>query len=150
VNYSGGWTQANASGYYEFYLVPGWTGTITPVKTGFYFTPALRTVTTPVNNDLTGQNFTTTPITYTISGNVGLAGVRLTYFVNGYLRAGFSDRYGNYSLIVPYNWSGTVTPSMMATGKNSLVRYFVSPSSRTYTNVLSNRTGQNYMVRRVH
>jgi hypothetical protein len=67
-----------------------------------------------------------------ISGNAGVAGATLNY-TGGPTTA---DGSGNYAILVPYGWSGTVIPSKGG--------YIFSPASRTYTSVSSSRTGQNY------
>lgn len=48
---------ADAGGAYSFKVPLGWTGTITPAKTGFTFTPASITISTPLTSDLGNQNF---------------------------------------------------------------------------------------------
>jgi hypothetical protein len=78
------------------------------------------------------QNYTATAITYTISGNAGVAGATLSY-TDGSTTAGAG---GNYTITAPYNWSGTVMPSK--TG------YTFTPTSRTYANLLANQIAQNY------
>ena len=70
--------------------------------------------------------------TYTISGNAGVGGATMTY-TGGSTSA---DGSGNYSFLVSSGWSGTVTPSKSG--------YTFSPPSRSYSNVTSNQTGQNY------
>lgn len=72
---------------------------------------------------------------YTISGNTGISGVTLTY-TDGAQKTVSSDSSGNYSIQVPANWSGTITPSK--TGVT------FTPASRAYTNVTANKTGENY------
>jgi parallel beta-helix repeat protein len=47
-----------------------------------------------------------------------------------------ADISGVYTLTVPYNWSGTVTPS--------LAGYAFTPVSRTYSNLTSSAPAQNY------
>jgi hypothetical protein len=86
-----------------------------------------------VISDLTGQNFTATLNTYTISGNAGDAGVILSYSGGTVTSAG----NGRYSLSVPYGWSGTVTPS-----KSGLT---FTPASRTYSGVTADQGGQDYL-----
>jgi hypothetical protein len=49
-----------------------------------------------------------------------------------------ADIHGNYSFTVSYNWSGTVTPSK--TG------YAFIPANRPYTNVLADKTAQNFIA----
>ena len=70
-----------------------------------------------------------------IAGNAGVADVTLSY-TDGIAKTAISDSSCNYSIAVSYNWSGAVTPSM--TG------YMFSPTSRIYSNVIVNQTGQDY------
>jgi hypothetical protein len=70
--------------------------------------------------------------TYTISGNAGVGGATLNY-TGGSTNA---EDSGVYSIIVPSDWSGTVTPSMTS--------YTFSPVSKTYSNVVADKTGENY------
>ncbi len=74
---------------------------------------------------------------YVISGSVGEAGVVLSY-VDGGNKSVTTGANGSYSITVPYNWSGTITPSR--TG------YGFSPAQRTYSNLNTNRTQENYTV----
>jgi hypothetical protein len=74
---------------------------------------------------------------YTISGNAGASGVVLSY-VDGIARTVTSDASGNYTMTIPSEWSGTVTPSKPGLG--------FMPESRTYTNVTANQVNQNYLV----
>jgi hypothetical protein len=78
-----------------------------------------------------------TPGPFTISGNAGVAGATLSY-TDGTLQTITSDGSGFYSFTVPYNWSGTVTPSK--------TYYTFSPVNRAYTNVVQNQINQNYTV----
>ncbi len=125
---------ADSNGDYSFTVSYNWSGTVTPSKTGYTFSPVSRTYNF-VLSDQTVQNYTATPITYTISGSAGVAGVTLSY-TDGTPKTATSDGSGNYSFTVSYNWSGTVTPSK--------VGYTFSPVNKTYSNVLSNQTAQNY------
>jgi peptide/nickel transport system substrate-binding protein len=77
---------------------------------------------------------------YTISGNAG-AGKALLKYVDAGNRTVTAAANGDYSFKVSSGWSGTVTPS-----KSGSV--FV-PANRTYTNVLSNKTAQNYYLVKV-
>ena len=67
-----------------------------------------------------------------ISGNAGLAGASLSY-TGGSTTASAS---GKYSFLVPPGWSGTVTPSK--------ANYTFTPVNRSYTNVLSDQSAQNF------
>ena len=67
-----------------------------------------------------------------ISGNAGIAGATINY-TGGSTSANGS---GNYSFNVPAGWSGTVTPSLRC--------YTFSPASRSYNNLTTDQTAQNY------
>ena len=126
---------ADSAGYYAFSVPNPWTGTVTPSLAGYTFGPASRTY-TGVTTAQTLQDYSATAITYTITGNTGLSGTTMSY-TNGVTSGTVNtDPLGDYIIVIPYNWSGTVTPSK--TG------YAFSPLDRTYTNVLSNQTSQNY------
>ena len=137
VGYAGstnGSTTANGSGAYSFDVPFDWSGTVTPSKTGYSFSPVSRTYAN-LGTDQTAQNYTATLITYSISGNVGVPGATLSY-TDGTPKTATSDANGNYSLSVTYNWSGTVTPTHEC--------FTFSPTDRSYSNVLANQTAQDY------
>jgi hypothetical protein len=136
INYTGGSTVADGSGNYSFTVPSSWTGTVTPFLIGYGFSPASKSYTNLVTN-MANQNFTATLITYTISGNTTVGGVTLSW-TDGTLKMINSNSLGNYSITVPYNWSGTVTPV-----KNGFI--FV-PTNITYTAVAANMTLQNYTI----
>jgi hypothetical protein len=107
---------------------------VIPSKPGFTFTPADRTYTDVLANQA-NQDYTATVITYTISGNVGMGGVTLSY-TDGNPKTITSELDGSYSFTVSYNWSGTVIPS--------LAGYSFTPVQRDYTNVQANQANQDY------
>jgi hypothetical protein len=74
-------------------------------------------------------------IDYSITGNAGVSGATLSY-TQGTLKTVKADNNGNYSIPVPVGWSGVITPSK--------AKYAFTPADRTYSNVQSNQTGQNY------
>jgi hypothetical protein len=76
--------------------------------------------------------------TTTISGNADVGGVTLTY-TDGTVKHVNSASNGSYSITIPSGWSGTVKPSK--TGVT------FTPASRTYTNVTTNQTGQDYAAK---
>ena len=55
---------------------------------------------------------------FAIHGNAGIAGATLTY---GTGLTALSDAGGDYIIIVPKGWSGTITPTITAAGKVSEV-----------------------------
>ncbi len=133
VNGSAKTVTADGTGAYKITIPYNWSGTITPSKTGYLFSPKSATFTNATAAQII-QNFAAIPA-YTISGNAGLAGATLSY-TDGTPKTVISDSSGNYSIAVPAGWSGTVTPS--STG------YTFSPTSRTYSNLSANQTAQNY------
>ncbi len=71
----------------------------------------------------------------TISGNAGIGGAILSY-IDGTSKTAAADTNGNYSITVPYSWSGTVTPAR--------ANYAFSPEFRAYTNITSGLSGEDY------
>jgi hypothetical protein len=125
---------ADSIGNYAITLPVNWSGTVTPTKAGYTFLPAF-TGYLNLNTSQTISNYSATAITYTITGNAGVALATLTY-VDGSLKTVTADAAGNYTIPVSYNWGGAVTPSK--TG------YTFVPASRSYSNLISNQTAQNY------
>ncbi|HEU4745030.1 MAG TPA: hypothetical protein VFS61_07335, partial [Anaerolineales bacterium] len=113
---------ADSNGSYSLRVSYNWSGTVTPSKAGYVFSPATASFTN-LTAMQTIQNFTATAV-YVISGNTGLPQVTLSY-VNGTPQTVVSNASGNYSIAVPAGWSGTVTPSKPS--------YVFSPASRTYS-----------------
>ena len=131
---------SDANGNYSIGVPAGWSGTVTPSRTAFVFSPPSRTYSNLASNQ-TAQNYAATIATFTITGNTGVGGVTLRYW-SGAFRTVVSDSSGNYSITVPYGWGGRVTPSK--TG------FVFSPVDRTYVNVITNQTGQNYTAIPLH
>lgn len=84
---------------------------MTPSKPGYMFSPTKRSYAN-VTADQTAQDYTATAITYTISGNAGVARATPSY-TDGSPKTAMADGSGNCSFPVSYNWSGTVTPSKL-------------------------------------
>ena len=68
------------------------------------------------------------------SSGSGISGVTVTFSNSGGTDTTDSDGY--YSEVVPYGWSGTATPSK--------ADYTFSPTSKSYSNVKSNDSSENY------
>ncbi len=76
-------------------------------------------------------------IPLTISGTVTSGGTALPNVVMSGLPGNpVTSASGAYSSIVAYGWTGTVTPT--------LAGYTFIPAARSYTNVTTNQTGQDY------
>lgn len=73
-------------------------------------------------------------------GNVGIEGVTITF--SGDEGETTTDTDGNYSHSVGYGWSGTATPSMAG--------YGFTPSSREYSEITSDQSGEDYTGFIVH
>jgi hypothetical protein len=86
---------ANSGGDYSFTVSYGWSGTVTPSKAGYTFTPPSITY-NDVLSDQTGQNYAANLILYTISGNAGVEGVTLSYF-DGTTKSVTANSSGDYS-----------------------------------------------------
>jgi len=122
---------SNTDGSYTDTVDYGWSGTVKPIKEGYTFEPATRSY-DHVIADETNQGYTANPITFTISGRTGLAGVVLQGLPNDPV----SGSGGVYNATVPYGWDGTVTPTKEG--------YKFEPASRTYSKVTSDRENQDY------
>jgi Domain of unknown function (DUF4082)/Bacterial Ig domain/Carboxypeptidase regulatory-like domain len=139
VNLTGAATAtvtANSSGAYSFGGVVNGSYTVTPSKTGYTFTPASQAVT--VNGANATANFSSTALTYTITGTIsGAGGANATVKLTGAATATVTaNSSGVYSFTGLSNGSYTVTPSKSG-------RTFI-PSSRSTTINSSNVTGLNF------
>jgi Tol biopolymer transport system component len=124
--------STDASGYYSDTVSYGWSGTVTPTKAGYSFSPPSTSYSNVTSNQTT--NYTGTIPTFTISGyartsdGTGISGV----VMSGLPGNPSTDASGSYSGTVNYGWSGTVTPTKAG--------YTFSPPSTSYSNVTSNQT----------
>lgn len=117
----------DGNGYYTATVDYGFSGTVTPKKEGYTFSPSNRSY-TKVMSEQGNQNYNADLLMFTISGTVGVSGVKVSADNNG--GSCTTDATGNYSITVPYGWSGTVTP--MKEG------YIFDPPFTNYTEVKSN------------
>jgi hypothetical protein len=125
----------DSDGHYTATVPPGWSGTVTPTLAGYSFTPPTRTYSN-LEADRVAEDYTAVgPVsvsgTVTLGGS-GLAGVTMA----GLPGRPVTDAQGHYTAVVTYGWSGTATPT--------LAGYSFTPSSRTYSNLTSNRKNQDY------
>ncbi len=117
--------STNISGLYSANVTSGWSGTVSPAKTGYTFTPASRTYTNQAA-DATAQDYT---------GQTGSADATLSDLkVNGTTVSGFAPTTLTYAVTLPV---GTVTmPVVTATttdaGATKLITQAVAlPGSAT-------------------
>jgi len=124
-------------GYYTATVEHGWTGRIMPVKEGYTFEPTSMTY-TKVTTNRSNDNYASTPITYTISGEVGVGGVLMKGLPGNPVVTG---RNGTYQATVNYRWSGAVKPTKEG--------YAFEPPNLPYIRVIRDLTNQNYSPRRL-
>jgi len=122
ISYTGdtaaGSTTTDATGHYSFTVPSGWSGYALAARTGWTFQPpsiSYSNQTTDSVNDYTGF------ADLTISGNIiadqalgggYLAEVDVVFTSDEGSWSVKTDLSGNFSSTVPYNWSGTVTPTL--------------------------------------
>jgi hypothetical protein len=127
----------DASGYYELKVPPGWSGTVTPSKADWGFSPASQTYNN-VTSDQINQDYTA--FQPKISGyardseGAGVEAVSISADNGG--GSDTTDITGFYEIIVPYNWSGSVTASKSWWGFN--------PPSISYSNLTENQPNQDF------
>jgi len=81
--------------------------------------------------------FTTADSNVTISGYAGVSGATLTWVdTDNVTKSTTSNDSGNYSISVPYNWTGKITPT-----KTNLS---FMPADRSYSVVTGDLTSQNF------
>jgi photosystem II stability/assembly factor-like uncharacterized protein len=126
----------DSTGYYTATVNCGWTGVVTPAKFGYTFEPESTSYSSVTDDQET--DYLGTYLTYTISGYVrntdslGVEGVGLS----GLPGDPETDTGGYYSAIVPYGWSGRVTPTDTCV---------FDPEYRDYDSVTSDQTYQSYV-----
>ena len=126
----------NTNGDYSATVEYGWSGTATPTKAGYTFTPSNRSYSN-VQANQTSQNYSATLQTFTISGRVTWSGSGLAEVtLSGLPGEPTTNANGDYSATVDYGWSGTATPTKAG--------YTFSPPSRPYSDVQANQSNQNY------
>ena len=119
------------NGRYSVKVERDWRGSVTPEKEGYVFEPSSM-IYENLDGDRFNDDYTAIVITFTISGQTGLAGV----LMSGLPDEPIADNEGIYRVSVPYGWAGMVTP--MKEG------YIFMPSSRHYPKVTADLVNQDY------
>jgi hypothetical protein len=139
---TGGSDITGSSGTYVFTVAHGWSGTVTPARPGYVFEPTRRTYYNADSDQLNqiyvgyqGSKRVTISGAARQADGTGIPGVTLTFLPGG--ETASTDDAGDYSKTVPFNWSGTATPSK--TGYN------FTPASRTYTSLKTDEADQDYI-----
>jgi len=135
----GGSDITNLNGYYRLTVPYDWSGIVEVSKDGWRFSPLSMTYMNVTANQ-TSQNYT--GFQPKISGyindanGVGLEGV--TVSADNSDDSDISDASGYYEIVVPYDWSGTVTPKRL--------RWGITPSNRSYNNVVADQFNQDFLA----
>ena len=134
----GGTVKTNANGQYSHAVNYGWSGDVTPSKTGFEFDPAFNEY-PGLTADIPGEDYIAYAVSPVVagrvtSGNEGVPGVELTFSNNGGKIE--TDFEGHYFHAVAAGWYGKVTPSKYG--------YDFDPSSRDYAEVYEDQLDQDY------
>jgi hypothetical protein len=80
------------------------------------------------------QSLTISGSVKTSSSSIGVSGVTITFSNGG--GTATTDVSGNYTVTIPYNYSGMATPSKAG--------YTFSPTFKSYSNVTVGKTGEDY------
>lgn len=122
---------SDADGYYSGTVSYNWTGTITPIAEGLVFSPETR-VYSPVQVNLTDQDYLSDVGTVTISGTVTMEGNSnplVGVSMAGSPGPALTDSEGAYSFDVLYGSSFTLSPELEG--------YSFDPANYVFTNITS-------------
>jgi len=122
---------SDENGVYSAEVSGGWSGTVTPVKLGYKFDPPNMRYRS-IERNCANQNYRAALLTFTISGNVGLAGVT----IEGLPGKVVSDAQGSYRARVEYGWTGAVRAVKQG--------YAFEPAQRVYNRVTRSHENENY------
>ncbi|MBI4601387.1 MAG: hypothetical protein HY721_05420 [Planctomycetes bacterium] len=127
------------TGFYGKSVFPFWTGTVSPSKPGYSFSPGSRRHSLVTSSERGDYTATPTPIEIsgTVRGTGGQprSGVTLLFSNAGTVA---TNATGSYRNLVPHGWSGEVRPS--------LAGHYFDPGARTYGALMGNRTSQDYVA----
>ncbi len=150
-----GTATTNSEGFYTKDVIRTWSGTVTPFYCCdlYVFTPGLRTYTN-LKSDSVNQNYTfIASQMLTISGTftdsvTGAPFANKTIVLrpkNGALSKiqVTTNALGEYSLQFLPCWSGTFDPEYVSSSNNY---YYITPLTKTYTNITTSYFNQNYKV----
>lgn len=119
-------------GHYSAAVEYGWSGTVTPRKEGYVFSPPSRMY-AKVVKDCTNQDYSAEMQMLTITGEIIVGGTPIEGVRVSANNGGGSDTTnseGRYSVEVPYGWSGEITLEKEG--------YEFQPPSKSFTHVTTN------------
>lgn len=113
----GGSDTTDSQGVFSITVSGGWSGTLTPQHASYTFSPTALSAS--AGAAIGSLVFNATPTALTISGRVSdsngspVAGVQLSADNGG--GSGTTNAQGDYSIGIPFDWTGTVTPQLVGT-----------------------------------
>jgi len=132
----------NGAGFYEITVKNGWSGTVKPSQENYMFEHASRTY-AALDTHQVAQNYNVLgPVIVHISGRVGfnggadLQGAAVLYGSNP--DTVFTDASGNYTVAVPFDWTGNIWVEKEC--------YAFLPLVQSYENIRAHVQNRNYDV----
>jgi hypothetical protein len=122
------------NGVYSVRVPYDFSGTVIPTKLGYSFDPPAKEYRS-VREDLAQQDYVARILTFTISGQTGVAGVTM----RGLPGNPVTDREGRYKATVEYGWMGVVTPVREG--------HVFEPPQRAYASVTEGLTHEDYTAK---
>jgi hypothetical protein len=140
----GGSSTTSVDGEYEVLVDHGWRGKITPTREGYTFRPTNKQYSIVTSDQK--QNFTGIVRMFTITdsviiGSTPIPGVLITASnEEGTIGTATTNAKGQFSVEVPYGWSGEIIPTKEGLQFN--------PPSQSYPNVTGNyKNGELELIR---
>jgi len=133
----GGSSTTGADGEYKVLVDHGWRGKIAPTREGYTFRPTNKQYSVVTSDQK--QNFTGIVRMFTITDSVIIGGTPIPGVLitasneEGTIDTSTTNPKGQFSVEVPYGWSGEIIPT-----KEGLL---FNPPSQTYTNITGNYKG---------
>ena len=140
----GGTSATSADGEYEVLVDHGWRGKITPTREGYTFRPTNKQYSIVTSDQK--QNFTGIVRMFTITDSVIIGGTPIPGVLitasneEGTIGTSTTNPKGQFSVEVPYGWSGEIIPTKEGLRFN--------PPSQTYTDITGNyKNGELELIR---
>jgi peptidoglycan/xylan/chitin deacetylase (PgdA/CDA1 family) len=139
--YLSGTNVTDANGLYALIVDYNWSGIVMPTRYAYAFEPNQMQFIN-VLEDKNDQNYIGELMSFAVSGYIlndcGTPINNVTVVVSNGVNQVTTDPNGFYEVWVPYNWSGTATPSK--------VNYTFTPSEMVYFDVFGSHSEQNYLA----
>jgi hypothetical protein len=126
--------STNQSGEYEATVNAAWSGTVMPVKPGYYFNPVSRQYSRVAENQKK-QDYQARKHQYKLSGSVGMEDV----VMQGLPGNPATGNDGCYEALIEYGWSGTISPTKEG--------FIFQPEEKHYAHVSETQVHEDYQVR---